>query len=461
MDNPSYTCPGETHPISRAVHLGRLAAFYPACRQCPHRDDSGALSPRQVEQLREVEQLGRPQPLFHAEGAGGAYLNDLTPTTARNIAAAFGMWVKRASEGRGERGEGRGQQNADGNHNSLQPALTLTLSQRERGLDANFSPPVPTPQSPISNPTVILAGDGRAITAELSAAVGEGTRSSGCDLIDIGPATSACLAFAVHTQQAAGGVLVGNPGQEPHIVGLQFWDAAAQPLSAGGSLEPLAELFYANANSPSQNYGTLRRMQAEATYLAAMSEYYHALRPLVVIVDSASRPLLEYLQKLFAGVACRLVPCRGVRNDLPSQIRTEAAHIAVSIDGDGETCRVWDEQGRTISAEKLSLLLALHSLREATDGSIVLEDSTDPQIIDRLRQLGAHVVIGDGHRAAMATAMRQHKAIFGGGPSGRFWHAALGLPLPDALMTITHLLTLLSRSDEPLSVVLDRDVDAE
>lgn len=418
----TFTCPGEKYPISRAVHLGRLAAFYPACRQCPHRDDSGALSPRQVEQLREVEQLGRPQPLFHAEGAGGAYLNDLTPTTARNIAAAFGIWVKRASDGRGARGAGSG--------------------------PANLPP---------RNPTVILAGDGRAITAELSAAVGEGIRSSGCDLIDIGPATSACLAFAVHTQQAAGGILVGNPGQEPHIVGLQFWDAAAQPLSAGGSLEPLAELFYANINSPSQSYGSLRRMQAEATYLATMSKYYHALRPLVVIVDSASRPLLEYLQKLFAGVACRLVPCRGVRNDLPSQIRTEAAHIAVSIDGDGETCRVWDEQGRTISAEKLSLLLALHSLQEATDGSIVLEDSTDPQIIDRLRQLGACVVIGDGHRAAMATAMRQDKAILGGGPSGRFWHAALGLPLPDALMTITRLLTLLSRSDEPLSAVLDRD----
>ena len=26
---PQYVCPGETHAISRAVHLSRLAAFYP------------------------------------------------------------------------------------------------------------------------------------------------------------------------------------------------------------------------------------------------------------------------------------------------------------------------------------------------------------------------------------------------------------------------------------------------
>ena len=55
----AYRCPGQQHPISRAVHLGRLAAFYPACRQCSHRDDTGTLSPRQVEQLQEVRSTTR------------------------------------------------------------------------------------------------------------------------------------------------------------------------------------------------------------------------------------------------------------------------------------------------------------------------------------------------------------------------------------------------------------------
>jgi phosphomannomutase len=59
--------------------------------------------------------------------------------------------------------------------------------------------------------------------------------------------------------------------------------------------------------------------------------------------------------------------------------------------------------------------------------------------------------------------MRQHGAILGGGPSGRFWHTgyAAGLPLPDALMTVTLLLELLSRTDDPLSAVLDREAAIE
>jgi len=454
MNKPSYTCPGETHPISRAIHLGRLAAFYPTCRQCPHREDSGEISARQVEQLREVAILSQPQPLFHAEGAGGVYLNDLTPVIARKVTAAFCLWTKKEAEKQERRGEGREesdrQRNTQGNHNPRQSALT----QRERELCVDLTPPVPRPQSL----SVLLAGDGRAITAELSAAVGEGIRSSGCDLIDIGPATAACLAFTVHSQQAAGGILVGNPGQEPHMVGLQFWNAAAQPLSAGGSMETIAELFHGDAVPPQQNYGSLHRMQADAAYLAVMAKYYHALRPLVIIVDSASRPLLEYLQRLCASVACRVIPCRGMRNELSRQIHAESAHFAVSVDGDGETCRVWDERGRTIDAETLSLLLAIDAIRKQPNSSVVLEDSISPPISEHLKQLGAGVILSDERKAEMSGAMRQHHAAWGGGPSGRFWHPDFGLPLPDALMTITRLLTLLSRGDEPFSVVLDREV---
>ena len=82
-------------------------------------------------------------------------------------------------------------------------------------------------------------------------------------------------------------------------------------------------------------------------------------------------------------------------------------------------------------------------------------------MIERLERRGVRVVTSDPRRADMAAAMREHGAPFGGGPSGRFWHAEAGVPLPDALMTITRLLILLSRSDEPLSAILDRLPAAE
>jgi len=320
---------------------------------------------------------------------------------------------------------------------------------------------------------IVLAGDARAITAELVAAAGEGLRWSGCDVIDIGPATAACLAYAIHHLQAAGGVLVGNPGSLPHIVGLQFWAEGPRPrscgkrdspifvdtkigtvpcpLSAGGSLEQLEQLYQSGVERPARSYGRMSRFQADVPYLAAMSEYYHALRPLRVVVDSASQPLVEYLHRLASATACRILPSRVARHELAEQVRADSAHLAVCIDGDGETCQVFDDQGRAVSAEQLLLLLARGL------SSVVLETGTSAATIERLERLGLRVTVSRVRRAEMAAAMKAENAILGGGPSGRFWHSVGGVPLPDALLTVTRLLVLLSRGDEPFSAVLDRE----
>ncbi|MBU4398273.1 MAG: hypothetical protein KKE86_02945 [Planctomycetes bacterium] len=452
-----YRCPGGRQPISRAVHLGRLAAFYPACRECPHREDTGSLSPRQVEQLAETVQRRRPRPLFHDEGAGGVFLDDLAPADARLIAAAFGVIVR--GEAAEEKGEERREKREEGEDNEKPSTHHSSFNIQH----------FPNPQSLIPNPSIVLAGDGRPIAAELVAAVAEGLRWSGRDVVDIGPATAACMAFAVHHLRAAGGVLVGNPGLAPHEVGLQFWTAGPRPLSAGGGLESVAQPAETDPGRPTRRCGRMRRFQADEPYLAALSDHYHALRPLRVVVDSASKPLLHYLQQLCAAVACEIIPLRAARRDLPDQIRAAAAHFAVQIDGDGETCRVFDEQGREAPPARLLLLLARHirdeaalseDVRESSPVSVVLEIGASHAVAERLERLGLRPITSGPRRAEVSAAMQEHGAMLGFGPGARYWHSQAGVPLPDALMTVTRLLKLLSRGDEPFSGVLDRDVPA-
>ena len=49
--------------------------------------------------------------------------------------------------------------------------------------------------------------------------------------------------------------------------------------------------------------------------------------------------------------------------------------------------------------------------------------------------------------------MRSSGAVVGGGPSGRFWYAS-SPPAPDALLTLSLLLAILSQSDRGISEVL-------
>jgi phosphomannomutase len=355
------------------------------------------------------------------------------------------------------------------------------------------------PQSLIPNPSVLLAGDGRPLTAELVAAAIEGLRSIGCDVVDLGPSTSACLAFAVRHLNAAGGILIGNPESASHTVGMKFWVAGPRPLSAGGSLEPIIQRYESGVMPAVRKYGQLQRFQADGPYLSEMSKLYHALRPLRIVIDSASKPTVDFLQRLTATVACEIIPSRNTRDELPRQVRDDRAHFAACIDGDAETCRLLDEQGREIPPERLLLLLAVgdetfrpgagkstndvpllrrssaddrgplqstackqtvaHADKEhvLSAETIVLETETSPSLVDRLRQVGLRIVMSSPRRADMSAAMQAHAAMLGGGPNGRFWHSELGPPLCDAVLTVTLLLRRLSRGDEPLSALLDRD----
>ncbi|NLF06623.1 MAG: hypothetical protein GX594_01400 [Pirellulaceae bacterium] len=468
-----YRCPGEKSPISRAVHLGRLAAFYPACRECPHREDTGSLSPRQVEQLTETAEQRRPRPLFNDEGAGGVYLDEITPADARRIAAAFGVAVGESvksvkgveREERNERGRGRREDEVDGERDETEqkpPSIHHSSFINPHSPTIHHSSFI-APHSP--GPSVLLAGDGRPISAELVASAADGLRWSGCDVIDIGPATAPCLAFAVHHLKAAGGVMVGNPGMAPHEAGLQFWTAEPRPLSAGAGLERLKQLAETELARPTRRSGSMSRFQADEPYLAALSEHYHALRPLRVAVDSASKPTLDYLRRLSSTVACEIVPFRS------------ASHFAVQIDGDGETCLVFDEQGREAPPDRLLKLLA----RYICDGSELVAVAESPCRVGQAKRCPTNCGKTDGgaalrlthptfrdrneldvlikSRADVSAAMRASGGgALGFGPGARYWHAAGGVPLPDALMTVTWLLKILSHGDEQLSGVLDRDV---
>jgi phosphomannomutase len=514
-----YFCPGEKHPITRAVHLGRLASFYFACAQCPHRNETGGLSPRQVRLLEETAAWRNKTPsLFHDEGAGGVFNNDFRAIDAQHIAAAFGVLVSSPEI-----------VNVKPTKAAAHTTTAIALPKISSGncIHRSCNETAPTSRSPHVDhathtgrtthtnqtmhigQTIVLAGDGRPITAELLAAASEGLRWAGCDVVDIGPATAACLAFTMTQLQAAGGLLVGNPGSEPHTVGLKFWLADALPLSIGGSLERLITLHQKGVDRPTRVFGTLQRRNTESLYLDMQANHYHGLRPLRFVVNSASIPFTKYLKHLAASTACSILPNRSTRDEFPSQVRDDKAHFAVCVDGDGETCRVFDDLGRPASNEALMSLLMRHLLAEtananqnpqaATEKSpprtIVIEQDASPTMkfksfVERLSQHGVRVVASSARRAEMAAAMRKHAALFAGGPSGRFWYAAdktiempcdaatdsiatpwnvaaqntaaqAGPPLLDALMTVTRLLQVLSRDDAPLSALLDHESDCE
>ena len=143
---PQYRCPGEAHTISRSVHLARLAAFFPKCRHCQYRHDTGQISPTVVEQIQDVQRQRSPQrSLFQADGVRGVFLNEITPAVAGRIAGSLAslFWED-------------------------VPLTAMTAAQRAK-----------SPKR--SGPMLVIGYDERTSSPALFAAVADSLRMMGCE----------------------------------------------------------------------------------------------------------------------------------------------------------------------------------------------------------------------------------------------------------------------------------------
>ncbi len=407
-----YRCPGESQPISKSIHLGRLARFDPACRTCPHRHDVATLAPRQQEQLLQVQQRVPRSTLFTDEGIAGTVVNDVQPSDARRIAAAAGVFLRRRI------------------------------------------------RAQLEFPTVVIGSDGRGLTAEMLAAVSEGLRYAGCKVVDIGYTTAPCVSFSIDHLNAAGGVFVGNPLGGPQQVGLTFWSEDGRPLSAGGQLDELQEISAAPLSRPLRRYGNFRRFRAEVPYLACLNKYFHALRPLRVVIDSSSSPFLSYVKQLCSTVACDLITRSRLSEQdvaiaaLARHVKDSEAHFGIWVDGDGELCRIVDQQGHRVESEALLCLLVQFLIDDHPRPAICAPASASEQCVRTLQEIGVQVHESGTSREETYQRLDQCQGLLGLDLQGRVWFRD-HQPSVDALKTLALVLNALSQSDRDLSDLAD------
>lgn len=330
-DDAAYCCPGESQPISRSVHLGRLARFYAGCLDCPRRHETGPLTKRQDKQLTQWSNRRRDQLAFENESIRGGYPDQLGPRPARELAAAFAAHLRES-------------------------------------LDTHAAPPV----SPQKCLTIMIASDGAAMTADVQAAMIEGLRFAGCDVVDIGFATAPVLATAIANQKIAGGVLIGSRNDPTPQIVLRMFGQRGRPLTAGGDLDDVMRRHEAGVPRASRSSGTLRRAQVAAPYLANFLQYFHALRPLRFVMLTPSRTLRKYVDELTADVACQNVASQSDQNGqqlhqrdtapttagrLSERVLNERADFGISIDVFGELSQVVDERGAEVDSSALAACL--------------------------------------------------------------------------------------------------------
>ncbi len=396
-----FICPGQSRPIDRVVHLSRLAAFDPACLACADRHDTEGLTSLELAARAEVERRASPGWQWTTEGLVTSQRGQLDREMPRQFAFAL--------------------------------ADTLWSTEHQR-------------------PSVQVGASGLRHASEHLAAACRALELAGCDTCEVGEVTVPCLAAGIAHAKASGGIWIGNASGREHELGLLALGRMGLRWSHPGTLGEVKSRLAAGAVRPRRSGGSLRRFNAATCYLPLFRETFHGLRALELVLHTVNASLCDHLKSLSRETALRVrrvdeSPALATSNDLGEwpaaelaavarEVVLSGAHFGLWVDGAGERCGLVDECGNTVEHNRLARLLN-HAISspgsEPWQAPNALDVVTPEQLGRRILADQATAVLGDGR--------------------GCFWFA--GNAAPDALAVLCTLLSLLSRSDQPLSEVLD------
>lgn len=451
-----YFCPGEEHPISRSIHIARLAAFYPKCAQCALRNDTGQLRQQTARHHEQARKRSRAERLFGRDGIRGVHRNQLTRKKASEIAAAF--------------------------------AGVLWEQSPLKGLQSGTQRPaaVPGVRGP-ARPTVAVGYDERPSSPDLFVGVVAGLRRMGCQVVELGLVTRPQLWFACQHLETAGAVHVTGCGHDPAVTGIDLVARDAIPVSqldrsiGESSVDlvdrqipwtltsgrPSLERIELRLEQPiprfTRHCGIQRSFRIRIPYEASLLKHFQKVRGLRLVVGTSSRLMREcwsgLLERSGAELSWIELPTRARRLEagdvdvdrVGREVVAQKASAGIVLADDGQQLRVLDEFGELVTQEALTLLAATRAVQDHSERPIILSSQTRTFVMEWLRRAGGDVrTVGEQSLGAVSDAMRTHSAGFANVGDHRYWHLD-SYPNCDATILLGRLLGVLDQAAEPLS----------
>ncbi|MBP1805542.1 phosphomannomutase [Rubellimicrobium aerolatum] len=325
---------------------------------------------------------------------------------------------------------------------------------------------------------VVTGRDVRPTSPALQAALVEGLRDEGTDVLDLGLCGTEEVYFATAHTGAGGGLMVTASHNPIDYNGLKIVREGARPIAWDTGLKDIHDLVVADRFGTSSGRGTWAGLDLRPAYAAHVASYLDpaGLRPLRVLVNAGHGAAGPTFDAIAAELARRGVPFDFVRLDhepdptfpqgipnplLPENrarseraVREAGADMGVVWDGDFDRCFLFDERGGFIDGEYVVALLARAFLAKEPGAPIVHE----PRVIWATQAMieeagGRSVICRTGH-AHLKAALREQDAPYGGEMSAH--HYFRDFAYCDSGMIPWLLVAgLLARQEQPLSALVD------
>ncbi|HUC04086.1 MAG TPA: phosphomannomutase/phosphoglucomutase [Acidimicrobiales bacterium] len=322
-------------------------------------------------------------------------------------------------------------------------------------------------------PEILVARDMRESGVELSSAFSDGVRAEGVGVTDLGMASTDFLYFASGHLGAPGAMFTAshNPAQ---YNGIKLCLAGARPI---GRDTGLAEIQATAAKLVDEPLGPLTGTRHERNLLPEWAAHVisfvdrDALAPLKIVADTANGMGGLVVPTVFADLPFSVDvlypeldgsfpnhPADPIQPenlvDLKAAITAEGADIGLAFDGDADRVFLVDEKAQPVSGSLTTALVASSILKKHPGETVLYNLICSHTVPEVVTELGGHPVRTKVGHSFIKQIMAETGAIFGGEHSGHYYYRD-NYRADSGIITAMFVLEMLSRSDRPLSELLE------
>jgi len=281
---------------------------------------------------------------------------------------------------------------------------------------------------------VAVGYDIRLSSPALAAALKEGLKDGGTDVLDIGLWGTEAVYYATFSGRLDGGIMVTASHNPPDYNGMKFVREESRPISADTGLKDIAALIESGTLPPPvAKRGTEKPHDIRASYLEHLLGYVDRskLRKLKVVVNAGNGGAGLVVDQLephlpFEFIKINHAPDGTFPNGVPNPmleenraattdaIRRSGADVGLAWDGDYDRCFFFDEEGTFIEGYYLVGLLAEVFLKREPGARIVHDPRLTWNTVDIVRRHGGEPVLCKSGHAFIKSKMREVDGAYGG-----------------------------------------------
>ncbi len=316
---------------------------------------------------------------------------------------------------------------------------------------------------------VVVARDCRTSGDALFAAFTKGLMAEGCDVIDIGLASTPMSYFANGTLKVDGSVMITASHNTREWNGCKLCRANAVPISGATGIKDIEKMVAEMPDDePPRGTGSITKADVAEAYAAHVREFAHLAKPLHLAFDFANGMGIAE-SAAFKGSDITFDALYGeydgnfpnhnanpleheTLKDLQALLRTNPGKYAfgVAFDGDADRAGFLDEKGEIIPMDFITALIS-RDLLASNPGAACFYDLRSSRVCaEVIAAAGGKPMMSRVGHSFIKEQMRANDAIFAGELSGHYYFKA-NFTAESSSMATFALANIVSKSDKPLS----------